>query len=102
MAAFDWFWKAMGSSSERNNKKSKSIVTDSERLITELNALDDAQLADRARECASGGELKDKSTFLACLAVAAERKLGLSPYHVQSQAVLRRSEERRVGRRRGE
>ena len=54
MAAFDWFWKAMGSSSERNNKKSKSIVTDSERLITELNALDDAQLADRARECASG------------------------------------------------
>ncbi|APT82584.1 accessory Sec system translocase SecA2 [Corynebacterium ammoniagenes] len=89
MAAFDWFWKAMGSSSERNNKKSKSLVTDSERLITELNTLDDAQLADRARECASGGELKDKSTFLACLAVAAERKLGLSPYHVQSQAVLR-------------
>ena len=89
MGAFDWFWKAMGSSSERNDKKSKSIVTGSGELVAELSALDDADLAARARSCAAGGELKDKSTFLACLAVAAERKLGLAPFHVQSQAVLR-------------
>lgn len=89
MAAFNWFWKAMGSSSERNNKKSKSIVTDSEGLVEQLSLLDDAELAARARACAAGGVLEDKSTFLACLAVAAQRKLGLKPYHVQSQAVLR-------------
>lgn len=89
MGAFDWFWKAMGSSSERNDKKSKSIVTGSGELVAELSVLDDAELATRARDCAAGGELKDKSTFLACLAVAAERKLGLAPFHVQSQAVLR-------------
>ncbi|MFH0410624.1 accessory Sec system translocase SecA2 [Corynebacterium sp. L4756] len=89
MGAFDWFWKAMGSSSERNNKKSKSIVTDSQSLQDELSALSDAELAARARDCAAGGELKDKSTFLACLAVASQRKLGMTPFHVQSQAVLR-------------
>ena len=89
MAAFNWFWKAMGSSSERNNKKSKSIVTDSEGLVEQLSLLDDAELAALARACAAGGVLEYKSTFLACLAVAAQRKLGLKPYHVQSQAVLR-------------
>lgn len=89
MGALDWFWKAMGSSSERNDKKSKSIATGAGELVAELSALNDADLAARARSCAAGGELKDKSTFLACLAVAAERKLGLAPFHVQSQAVLR-------------
>ena len=49
MAAFNWFWKAMGSSSERNNKKSRSIVTDSEGLVEQLSLLDDAELAARAR-----------------------------------------------------
>ena len=45
MGKFDWFWKAMGSTTERNNKKSKAVVANAHGLIEELSLLDDASLA---------------------------------------------------------
>lgn len=89
MGAFDWFWKAMGAQSERNDKKSKSIVSDSEGSVASLAQLDDAAVAKAARGAVRDGAIADKSTFLAALAVASERRLGMHPYNVQSQAVLR-------------
>lgn len=89
MAAFDWFWKAMGAQSERNNKKSKAIVNDSSQATHQLVSLDDASVAAHARSAVSGGEIADKSAFLAALAIASERRLGMHPFNVQSQAVLR-------------
>ena len=44
MGAFDWFWKAMGSTSERNNKKSKGIVAGAHELIPSIEQLDDCLL----------------------------------------------------------
>ncbi|WP_312714546.1 accessory Sec system translocase SecA2 [Corynebacterium flavescens] len=89
MGAFNWFWKAMGAQSERNDKKSKAIVEDSAAAHSRLRELSDEEVAQLARGAVCGGEVKDKPALLACLAVAAERKLGLVPFNVQSQAVLR-------------
>ena len=89
MGAFDWFWKAMGSSSERNNKKSKGVVAAAHGLIPELEQLDDATLASTVRSTVTGGEIADKPRFLAGLSVASSRTIGLVPFEVQNQAVLR-------------
>ncbi|OFT35726.1 accessory Sec system translocase SecA2 [Corynebacterium sp. HMSC08C04] len=89
MGAFGWFWKAMGAQSERNDKKSKAIVDKSGAATQELSALDDAAVAQAARDSVREGEIADKARFLAALAVASERTLGMQPFHVQSQAVLR-------------
>ncbi|AMO87813.1 accessory Sec system translocase SecA2 [Corynebacterium simulans] len=89
MGAFGWFWKAMGAQSERNDKKSKAIVDSSGAATQELSALDDAAVAQAARDSVREGEIADKARFLAALAVASERTLGMQPFHVQSQAVLR-------------
>ncbi len=89
MGAFDWFWKAMGAQSERNNKKSKAVVTAADSAVEEIANLSDADVATTARECVKDGTIADKSRFLAALAVASERKLGMRPFNVQSQAVLR-------------
>lgn len=89
MGAFGWFWKAMGAQSERNDKKSKAIVESSSSATQELAALDDAAVAQAALDSVRGGEITDKATFLAALAVASERTLGMHPFTVQSQAVLR-------------
>ncbi|OHF39147.1 accessory Sec system translocase SecA2 [Corynebacterium sp. HMSC074A01] len=89
MGAFDWFWKAMGSTSERNNKKSKGIVAAAYELLPELEQLDDAALVDTIRTTVADGEIKDKSRFLAVLTVASQRTLGMRPFDVQNQAVLR-------------
>lgn len=89
MGAFDWFWKAMGAQSERNNKKSKAVVTAADSAVEEIANLSDAEVATTARECVKDGTIADKSRFLAALAVASERKLGMRPFNVQSQAVLR-------------
>lgn len=89
MGAFDWFWKAMGAQSERNNKKSKAVVTAADSAVEEIANLSDAEVAATARECVEDGKIADKSRFLAALAVASERKLGMRPFNVQSQAVLR-------------
>lgn len=89
MAAFNWFWKAMGAQSERNNKKSKAIVSDSREATASVAALSDEEVAEVARRSVSDGDIANKSDFLAALAVASERRLGMHPFHVQSQAVLR-------------
>ncbi|MDK7139438.1 accessory Sec system translocase SecA2 [Corynebacterium simulans] len=89
MGAFGWFWKAMGAQTERNDKKSKAIVDRSGAVTQELSALDDAAVAQAARDSVREGEIADKARFLAALAVASERTLGMQPFHVQSQAVLR-------------
>ncbi|MDO5511550.1 accessory Sec system translocase SecA2 [Corynebacterium sp.] len=87
--AFDWFWKAMGASQTRNQKRSRALVQEAEAQHAELSQLDDAALAARARELTAGGKLQDPAAFLAVLGVAAHRTLGLEPFPVQSQAVLR-------------
>lgn len=89
MGAFDWFWKAMGAQSERNDNRSKRVVAGADERTAQLTELDDAALAARARELTADGEIADKSEFLAILSVAATRTLGMTPYNVQSQAVLR-------------
>lgn len=89
MGAFDWFWKAMGSQSERNDKKSKAIVDEARSAAQRYTKSDDATVAQAARDAVRGGEVADKAQFLAALAVACERTLGLHPFSVQSQAVLR-------------
>lgn len=89
VGAFDWFWKAMGAQNERNDKKSKAVVADAHDRIEALSQLSDDDLRDRARSIVSGGEITDKSEFLAILSVASQRTLGLTPFNVQSQAVLR-------------
>ena len=87
--AFDWFWKAMGARQSRNQKRSIAIVDDATSRIDALASLDDAAVAARARTLTAGGELADPAEFLAVLAVASQRSLGLTPFPVQSQAVLR-------------
>ncbi|MBK4146771.1 accessory Sec system translocase SecA2 [Corynebacterium macginleyi] len=89
MGAFDWFWKAMGSQSERNDKKSKAIVDEARSAAQRYTKSDDATVAQAARDAVRGGEVADKAQFLGALAVACARSLGLHPFAVQSQAVLR-------------
>ena len=79
----------MGAQSERNNKKSKAVVDAADSAVEDIAALGDSAVATSARECVKDGAIADKSTFLAALAVASERKLGMRPFNVQSQAVLR-------------
>lgn len=90
MAGFDWFWNAMGGNQKgHNQKKSQKIVSQAEEHAAALSSLTDAELAARARELTAGGQLSHSSEFLAILSIAAERTLGLKPFAVQSQAVLR-------------
>ncbi|WP_257202244.1 accessory Sec system translocase SecA2 [Corynebacterium cystitidis] len=89
MAAFDWFWKAMGASSERNTKKSKDIVDKAHLRIDELSSLVDDEISQRAHALVKDGAITDKSEFLALLTVASQRTLSMRPFHVQNQAVLR-------------
>ncbi|BAF54492.1 accessory Sec system translocase SecA2 [Corynebacterium glutamicum] len=89
MAGFDWFWKALGGKSGRNQKRSVAIVNQAENHVAELDALDDVALAQRAKDLASGGRIDNHAEFLAILGVASQRTLGLKPYPAQSQAVLR-------------
>ncbi|WP_273408317.1 accessory Sec system translocase SecA2 [Corynebacterium ureicelerivorans] len=89
MGKFDWFWKAMGSTTERNNKKSKAVVANAHGLIDELSLLDDASLAETVRATVRDGAVSDAPRFLAGLSVASQRTLGMTPFEVQNQAVLR-------------
>ena len=88
MAGFDWFWKAMGGQSSRNQKRSRAIVDQATSQQSKLAKLSDGALAKKARELAASGEINDAATFLAILAIAAERTLGFTPFPVQSQATL--------------
>ena len=75
MGKFDWFWKAMGSTTERNNKKSKAVVADAHGLIEELSLLDDASLASAVASTVRDAHVRDFSTFVlsdGCAAFSAE------------------------------
>lgn len=89
MAGFDWFWKAMGGKQGRNQKRSLAIVDEAHTKKQQLTQLTDAQLVTKARDLTSTGEITDAAEFLAILAIAAERTLKMTPFPVQSQAVLR-------------
>ncbi len=89
MAAFNWFWKAMGAKSGRDQKHSRAVVEAAHRHAAALRELDDTALAERARHLTAGGEITDTTEFLALLGEAAHRTVGLTPYPAQSQAVLR-------------
>lgn len=90
MAKFDWFWNALGAKSAKHEKQSRKIVDQAQQQAAALDDLSDAELAERARgTIGANGEVADKSTFLAVLATASSRHLGLRPFDVQSQAVLR-------------
>ena len=85
MGAFDWFWNALGAKHDRNLKSARKVVDKAQRVAGELAARDDAAVAAAGRSAAAG----DPATLLAALAVASERRLGLTPFAVQLQAVLR-------------
>jgi len=89
MGKFDWFWKAMGASAERNDKKSKGIVSQAYELIADYEHRSDAELVDAVRGTFEAGQIKKKPEFLAVLTVASTRTLGMTPFEVQNQAVLR-------------
>lgn len=89
MAGFDWFWKAMGGKQGRNQKRSLAIVDQAAARVAKLNARSDEDLVDRAREITASGEVADAAEFLAILSIAATRTLGMTPFPVQLQAVLR-------------
>ena len=89
MAGFDWFWKAMGGKQGRNQKRSLAIVNEAHTKQQQLTTLTDTQLKAKAHDLTKTGEITDAAGFLAILAIAAERTLGLTPFPVQSQAVLR-------------
>ena len=89
MAGFDWFWKAMGGKQGRNQKRSLAIVDQAAARMAKLNARSDEDLVARAREITASGEVADAAEFLAILSIAATRTLGMTPFPVQLQAVLR-------------
>ena len=89
MAGFDWFWKAMGGKQGRNQKRSLAIVDQVAARVAKLNARSDEDLVARAREITASGEVADAAEFLAILSIAATRTLGMTPFPVQLQAVLR-------------
>lgn len=89
MAGFDWFWKAMGGKQGRNQKRSLAIVDQAAARVAKLNARSDENLVARAREITASGEVADAAEFLAILSIAATRTLGMTPFPVQLQAVLR-------------
>ncbi len=89
MAGFDWFWKAMGGKQGRNQKRSLAIVYQAAARVAKLNTRSDEDLVARAREITASGEVVDAAEFLAILSIAATRTLGMTPFPVQLQAVLR-------------
>lgn len=89
MVAFDWFWRAMGAKSVQNQKRSREIVADAAAQGHSCAQMSDSSLVQQARQLTDGGQLHNPGLFLAVLAEASHRTLGLKPFDVQSQAVLR-------------
>lgn len=90
MARFNWFWDALGAkNSGRNQKRSRAIVAQAEQREAELAGYSDEQLRTRARELTQGGRLHDPVEFLSILSIVAQKTLGMKPFPVQIQAVLR-------------
>lgn len=92
MAGFGWFWKAMGSSTTANQKKSKTIVGEAEKASDRLSDASDAEVAEIARSCIGSDEartVEDAPLLLAAVREAASRTLGMRPFDVQLQGALR-------------
>src|SRR5699024_314230 len=92
MAAFDWFWRAMGTSPKKNQKKSRAVVAQAnpERYT---GATDDelrAAAADAVVKAGEGedGRIKDVPQLLAVLREVTRRTLGVAPFDVQLQGTL--------------
>ena len=66
-----------------------AIVDQAAARVAKLNARSDEDLVARAREITASGEVADAAEFLAILSIAATRTLGMTPFPVQLQAVLR-------------
>ncbi|AWB83977.1 accessory Sec system translocase SecA2 [Corynebacterium liangguodongii] len=89
MGAFDWFWKAMGSTTQRNDKVSRSIIERSGELSAQFKAYSDEGVVEAVRAAVGERGIEDKVAFIAGLAEASTRALAMAPFGVQSQAVLR-------------
>lgn len=89
MVAFDWFWRAMGAKSVQNQKRSREIVADAAAQGRNCAEMSDSALVQQARKLTRGDQLRDPGLFLAVLGEASHRTLGMKPFEVQSQAVLR-------------
>lgn len=92
MAGFGWFWKAMGSSTTANQKKSKTIVGEAEKASDRLSDVSDAEVVEIARSCIGTDEartVEDAPLLLAAVREAASRTLGMRPFDVQLQGALR-------------
>ena len=92
MAAFDWFWRAMGTSPKKNQKKSRAVVAQAnpERYT---GATDDelrAAAADAVVKAPEGekGRITDVPQLLAVLREVTRRTLGIAPFDVQLQGTL--------------
>ena len=92
MAAFDWFWRAMGTSPKKNQKKSRAVVAQAnpERYT---GATDDelrAAAADAVVKAPEGekGRITDVAQLLAVLREVTRRTLGIAPFDVQLQGTL--------------
>ncbi|MDN5582156.1 MAG: accessory Sec system translocase SecA2 [Corynebacterium sp.] len=92
MAGFGWFWKAMGSSATANQKKSKTIVSESAKAVERLSGATDAEVVEIARSCVTAGDtpsVDDAPLLLAAMREGAERTIGMRPFDVQLQGTLR-------------
>lgn len=96
--AFDWFWKAMGSSPKKNQKKSRAVVAQAD--SSRYSGLSDAELRDAASDVVTeqstsedghhfGGQVDDAPALLAILREAASRTLSMEPFDVQMQGTYR-------------
>lgn len=96
--AFDWFWKAMGSSPKKNQKKSRAVVAQAN--SSRYSGLSDAELRDAASDVVTeqstsedghhfGGQVDDAPALLAILREAASRTLNMEPFDVQMQGTYR-------------
>ncbi|TYR16174.1 accessory Sec system translocase SecA2 [Corynebacterium urealyticum] len=92
MAAFDWFWRAMGTSPKKNQKKSRAVVAQAnpERYT---GATDDELRAAATEAVVKAGEsekgrIKDVPQLLAVLREVTRRTLGVAPFDVQLQGTL--------------
>ncbi|WP_186277185.1 accessory Sec system translocase SecA2 [Corynebacterium anserum] len=97
--AFDWFWKAMGSSPTKNQKKSRAVVaqagadryagaTDDELRTAAAEAVVPREF-DEDGAVIREGYVEDAAQLLGVVREVARRTLGLAPFDVQMQGTLR-------------
>lgn len=96
--AFDWFWKTMGSSPTKNQKKSRAVVAqagaDRFRDATDDELRKAAAESVTRQEFDGGAQVKvgqvvEVSKLLGAVREGARRTLDLSPFDVQMQGTLR-------------